>query len=278
MGLCVIVGVIPQFILCVGNVSHTWLEAVAFDHRLGLLRVVFVGDTAATQETLTHVTVPLPLVPFALFDRFTRTDVQGLRHDPRRHDVVRPDTAVDQATRDGKLFGTVEDLSTDTNRATQVALEMFRLVIDYSVAVARAGIACKQHLLAAFGVRAEEKTSLDCLHSRRIHVAVLVSPPPEENVLLGKILICGVCHSANGVPRVIECKILRIHHDRPQARYPGMVLRFFQTVRNPLNGVEVFRVAGQLGQASEFEIQRTQFSQDSVSTGLDSQTLRRPSK
>lgn len=94
----------------------------------------------------------------------------------------------------------------------------------------------------------------DRVYSSSIHFMVLVCSTAQKHMLLGKILVHGVGHAADCEPVVRELLFQCIYRDGPQPWQFSCILCLIKEIRNPLDGVKVFRISGQLGQTGKFQI------------------------
>lgn len=177
--------------------------------------IIVIRCRAASHQSTANISIPLILIPAAIVGIIAWTDIEDLRHNPRGHDIVRPDAAIDQSARHGHFLGTIEDLRANTNCTAQVAFEMLCLVLDDPIAEARARISCKQYVLAVLGVCAEYEFVFDRVHCRRVHVAVLVRLSAQKHVFFGEIFVSRVGHSANGESTVVKCEFFGVNHNWP---------------------------------------------------------------
>lgn len=100
----------------------------------------------------------------------------------------------------------------------------------------------------------EEEVFFCSAHDIHVHAAVFGAPPTEEEVLFGEVFEDGVGHAADGEGAVGPgVGAGWIDGQRPQARDYRAVLFELEAIGDALDGVEPFGVAGDLGEAREFE-------------------------
>lgn len=104
-----------------------------------------------------------------------------------------------------------------------------------------------------------------CVERKLPHLAVVFVAAFEEEIHLGEVLVEAVGLAADGEHAAcVEVFGKGVDAEWEEAGEVGRVLLLFEDVGDALDGVEVFVITGQLGEAGEFETERTNLGDNGI--------------